>query len=311
MGKGIIVFAGTSEGRRLYEFCEDRGIRSIFCVATEYGKQVLCKEKDTGSCHAGSSGPDIRSGRMDEEEMLALFEEEKPVMIIDATHPYAAEVTENIRKAAKEYRKSRQIQEKVYYRVLRSLTEAEDTVQGQMAYQETYQETYQEAYQEAYQEEDPEGGYHTDTVYCADMKQAVSYLDSATGNILVTTGSGQIGELCKLKNYADRVWLRILPDPDILRECLDRGFRADHIICMQGPFSEDMNTAMLRGYNICYFLTKQSGKTGGYPQKAAAAEKCGVRLVVILPPQEADGVSLEEMKTILAAGSRLACCPRE
>lgn len=269
-GNGIIVFAGTSEGRFLYEFCAKSGIRAIFCVATEYGRQVLCG--------AEASGPVIRTGRMEEAEMLALFREKKPVLIIDATHPYAAEATDHIRKAAERYRQNEQIQARVYYRVLRSLSEAEDRAEEEA--------------------EDAAQG-ETDVMYCPDMEQAVAYLNRTTGNILVTTGSKQLKELCKLVGYADRVYLRVLPNPAVLQECLDNGFQAGHVICMQGPFSEEMNVAVLQEYNICYILTKQSGRTGGYPQKITAAGRCGVKPVVILPPQETDGVSVEAMKEIL------------
>lgn len=287
-GSDIIVFAGTSEGRLLYQFCADWGIRAVFCVATEYGRQVLCRaetarrqetetvrrqEAETGNetiWDTGGAGPVIRVGRMEEAEMLTLFLEEKPVMIIDATHPYAVEATAHIKTAAKRYRQDSQIQECVYYRVLRSLSEAESMTQKE-----------------------------TGVIYCADMEQAVAYLNHTAGNILVTTGSKQLDELCKLKEYAARIYLRILPNPDMLQECLKKGFPAEHVICMQGPFSEEMNVAMLHEYNICYMLTKQSGRTGGYPQKMEAARRCGVVPVVIVPPQEADGVSVEEMQEIL------------
>lgn len=267
---GIIVFAGTSEGRFLYEFCAKSGIPAVFCVATEYGRQVLCG--------AEASGPAIRTGRMEEAEMLVLFREEKPVLIIDATHPYAVEVTDHIRKAAERYRQDEQIQMRVYYRVLRSLSEAKDRAEEEA--------------------KDAAQG-KTDVMYCADMEQAVAYLNRTTGNILVTTGSKQLDELCKLNDYTDRIYLRILPSPAVLQECLDKGFQAGHVICMQGPFSEAMNVAVLQEYNICYMLTKQSGRTGGYPQKIMAAGRCGVKPVVILPPQEADGVSVEAMKEIM------------
>ena len=41
-----IIFAGTSEGRLLYEFCEQHQIGAVFCVATEYGKEMLCKLRE-------------------------------------------------------------------------------------------------------------------------------------------------------------------------------------------------------------------------------------------------------------------------
>ena len=37
----VIVFAGTTEGRKLSAFLEERQIPAMICVATEYGESVL------------------------------------------------------------------------------------------------------------------------------------------------------------------------------------------------------------------------------------------------------------------------------
>ena len=60
------------------------------CVATEYGEVLL----------DGIPDIEIRAGRMDAEEMRAFFAGERFTRILDATHPYAERVTENIREAA-------------------------------------------------------------------------------------------------------------------------------------------------------------------------------------------------------------------
>ena len=118
-------------------------------------------------------------------------------------------------------------------------------------------------------------------LYHEDMQQAVSYLQSTEGNVLATTGSKQVDELCKLEDFARRVYLRILPSEEMKAKCLALGFLPEHIICAQGPFSRKSNECILREYDIKYLLTKQSGKTGGYPEKAEAAHNCGVELVVL------------------------------
>ena len=276
-----IIFAGTSEGRLLYEFCEQHQIGAVFCVATEYGKEILCKPKEAKNeklCKSKRSEniyPVIHMGRMKVEEMEVFFEAERPDMIIDATHPYAVEVTENIRKAAEGYCREQQAEGQVYYRVLRNLTEAGMT------------------------EEDMLYAGDAKISYHEDMQQAVSYLQSTEGNILATTGSKQVDELCKLEDFAGRVYLRILPSEEMKAKCLALGFLPEHIICAQGPFSRKSNECILREYDIKYLLTKQSGKTGGYPEKAAAARSCGVELVVLVPPQETEGVSVEQMCKIM------------
>ena len=85
----VIVFAGTTEGREICSFLKKYEIASLACTATEYGK---CRIEEGGALT-------VRSGRLTEEEMEQLFGEEQPEMVIDATHPYADLVSENIRSA--------------------------------------------------------------------------------------------------------------------------------------------------------------------------------------------------------------------
>ncbi len=55
---------------------------------------------------------------------------------------------------------------------------------------------------------------------------------------------------------------------------------------MQGPFSRELNEALLRQLSIRWLVTKESGPSGGFEQKVEAAHACGVRLVVIERPHE-------------------------
>ena len=87
-----IVFAGTTEGYEICRFLSENGIPVLGCTATEYGTKSL-KENEYLK---------LQGKRLTEEEMKALFLREKPELVLDATHPYASEVTENIRNACKE-----------------------------------------------------------------------------------------------------------------------------------------------------------------------------------------------------------------
>lgn len=85
----ICIFAGTTEGRKLAALLKDAADVTA-CVATEYGQVML----------DGIQGITIHSGRMDTDGMKAFFKENNFGMIIDATHPYAQVVTENIAAAS-------------------------------------------------------------------------------------------------------------------------------------------------------------------------------------------------------------------
>lgn len=83
------VFAGTTEGRRLVDFLAGQDCRVTACVATEYGQTLLQSSKNLT----------VSAKRLTQEEMTELFTEEKFDLVVDATHPYASIVTENIASA--------------------------------------------------------------------------------------------------------------------------------------------------------------------------------------------------------------------
>lgn len=85
----LCVFAGTSEGRRLVECLEGRGAEIVACVATEYGGTLLRAKPGLRVC----------PGRMDAAQIGALLSQERFDAVVDATHPYADRVTENIFEA--------------------------------------------------------------------------------------------------------------------------------------------------------------------------------------------------------------------
>ena len=88
----ICVFAGTSEGRRLLEFLAGQAVRALACVATDYGEALVP--------HAANI--EVSTGRLDGDAMRALFAERRFDLVIDATHPFATVVSENIARACKE-----------------------------------------------------------------------------------------------------------------------------------------------------------------------------------------------------------------
>ena len=59
-----------------------------------------------------------------------------------------------------------------------------------------------------------------------------------------------------------------------------------------------MNVATLKLTQAEWFVTKESGKNGGYEEKVRAAQDAGVHLVVVGRPEET-GESLEQVKEIL------------
>ena len=62
------------------------------------------------------------------------------------------------------------------------------------------------------------------------------------------------------------------------------------IVAVLGPVSEALNIAMFQEYHSEYVVMKDSGKTGGTPQKINACRKLGITSVLICRKDE-EGIS--------------------
>lgn len=85
----ILIFGGTTEGRLLFENINIKNKNTYLCVATDFGKEIVNTDNKEN----------IFSKRLDEKEIENLAEDLKIDIIIDATHPFAVRVTENIKNA--------------------------------------------------------------------------------------------------------------------------------------------------------------------------------------------------------------------
>ncbi len=86
----IMVFAGTTEGRELCEKYEDKDIKIDVYTATEYGGELLPK----------CDNITVHTGRLNVEQIEAEIKNLKPCLVIDATHPYATEISQNIKSVS-------------------------------------------------------------------------------------------------------------------------------------------------------------------------------------------------------------------
>lgn len=229
--KEILIFAGTTEGRKLSECLSKADILHTVCVATEYGEIVLT---ENACAH-------VHRGRMDVEEMSAFISDGQFSAVVDATHPYAQVVTENIRNAMKGMdipyiRLKRETDDSYDYDKIRSFECNED---------------------------------------CAEALLQIN------GNILLTTGSKELSVYCGHESLKDRLYVRVLPGLESLSLCNENGIMGKHILALQGPFTVDMNEAMLRQYDISCLVTKKSGRAGGYIEKLEAAKRLDIPVYVV------------------------------
>ena len=244
----VIVFAGTTEGNIICDFLQKNHVPTCACVATGYGTKSL-REDDCLK---------VQGKRMTREEMEDFFGRETPRLVLDATHPYAAEVTVNIRHACENTSTS-------YVRVLRQESEKQK-----------------------------------EAVYVESTQAAAEFLNTTTGNVLLTTGSKELKKFMTVSDYQNRLYARVLSLPSVMADCSACGFEGKHLIGMQGPFSKEMNVAMLRQYDCRYLVTKDSGQAGGFEEKIEAALECGVTPVIIGRPLAEEGISVAACKKLLA-----------
>ena len=144
-----------------------------------------------------------------------------------------------------------------------------------------------------------------DAVYVADMASAVRFLNTTEGNVLLTTGSKELGAFSQMEDFAERVYARVLPMEASLASCRSAGVKPSHIIAMQGPFSREMNEAVLRYACAKWMVTKDGGDVGGFEAKAAAARETGARMVVIGRPPQREGVDFSQTVELLC--KRFGC----
>ena len=84
----------------------------------------------------------------------------------------------------------------------------------------------------------------------------------------------------------ERLYPRVLPAADSLALCETAGIPRRNVVAMQGPFSKELNLALIRQFSIRYLVTKDGGEAGGFKEKAAAADESGAVLVVLRRPED-------------------------
>ena len=247
--KKILVFGGTTEGRLTAQFLAENQIACDVCVATEYGEEVL----------AESEFVHVKTGRLSEPAMKEVLAKEDYAAVIDATHPFATEVSKNIMHCMKE-----NSVELPLYRFERK-TEGTDSFCS----------------------------------FFYSAEECAESLKSTDGTILLTTGSKDLPLFCQTEELKRRLVVRVLPAVESVRLCHEAGLEGRQIIAMQGPFSQKMNETQIEDFHVSVLVTKESGKTGGEDTKIAACRKKGIKCFIIRKPAEQPGCDApENYKTV-------------
>ena len=221
----ILVFGGTTEGRKAAEVLEEAG--SPFFYSTKTGEQEL-------SLHNGER----IDGAMDAEAMKAFIDKHSIRLIVDAAHPFASQLHHTIAVIASDR----------HIPVIR--------------------------YERIYPPRDP------DITWIDDYVQVPTDIHS----LLATTGVQSISKLKWLEALGIKVFYRILNRESSLLLAYEQGVTDDQLC-----YFEDSNDIEVDADAI---LLKESGLSGGFCEKVAAARAKGMRIIALKRPELIQGDSI-------------------
>ena len=230
----IFVVAGTEDGRGLAEFLKNHGHLVTASVVSEYGKKIL----------AQYDGINVIEKKLTAEEFTENLRGKFDVLV-DASHPYAVNVSQNAIDAC-------QRAEVPYIRFERAEVEIADenifTVDS----------------------------YESAATKAAELGKNI-FVTTGSRNLKKFFDSPALKD-CNLT-------VRVLPTAEVLAECERYGLTPKQIVAMQGPFSVELNVETFRHCRAEVIVTKNSGKVGGADTKLDAAKILNLPVVMIDRPK--------------------------
>ena len=233
----IFVLAGTQDGREIVRLLLEQGHDVAASVVSRYGGELLA--------HACGQRCLINDKPLDEAALKAYLQEHDIRLLVDASHPYAANVSRNAIAVC-------QALSIPYIRYERDLSKLDyDRI--------TVVHSYEEAAQAA-----------------AALGKKI-FLTTGSRNLDKFVHSPDLKD-CELT-------ARVLPTAEVIGLCESLGLDAGHIVALQGPFSQELNRELFRKYGAEVIITKNSGTIGGTDTKFAAAAELNLPIVLIDRPK--------------------------
>lgn len=254
------VFSGTRDGNALARTMVTQGYGVVVSTATEYGGELAMQDCPGVAVWAGRQGMEARR--------QALVRQQARV-IVDATHPFATLISEQLMTLSSEL-------DIPYIRYERPSTAVPENM--------------------------------LDCVeFCSSMQEAAQRAIELGKRIFLATGSKDLPVFLQNPDAAQRQWFtRITLEPELIKRAIELGIPRSHICAMQGPFSEAINVALWQDWKIDCIITKDSGDAGGMMAKVQAAKKLGVPIIVIARPNMQYPLVASTFESVL---DKLACKP--
>ncbi len=274
----ILVLGGTSDS---LEICDrinrHKDLSYTLSVTTSYGEDLARK-------HAKN----VITGKLAKEDMIKFIEDNKINKIIDATHPYAIEVSKNAINCATElnidylrYERKSLIEDISYENkyIVSSIEEACKIARekGQNIFIGTGSKNLPQIVDLI---PDIEDISYENKYIVSSIEEACKIAREKGQNIFIGTGSKNLPQIVDLIPDRNLV-VRVLPTSDVILSCERLGLNADNIIAMKGPFSQSINEEFYKHYDVDIVVTKESGIAGGFLEKVNACETLQIPVVII------------------------------
>ncbi|EPY2305324.1 cobalt-precorrin-6A reductase [Clostridium sporogenes] len=228
----IALILGTSEGREILSLLNKFTDNILISTATAYGGEILKNYKYKK----------LNTKPLNKEELSNMLKENQVNILIDASHPYALEVTKNAREVSKDLNIK-------YVRYERPSSAEEFKKNKKVVFLEDYK----------------------------DLNEA---LKNIKGNILNTSGSRNMDKILNLK-LENRIIHRVLPSVKVLEDCFNLGVKVEDLMAIKGPISKELNKAFIKDYDAKALILKDSGPQGGTKEKILACLECDIYALVI------------------------------
>ncbi len=110
----------------------------------------------------------------------------------------------------------------------------------------------------------------------------VSRLKQSEGDIFLSIGSKHVQQFEDVKS---RIVARVLPVEESIHQCRAAGLQPHQIIAMKGLSSVETHRALFAEYQVVHLVSKDSGRSGGLPEKVEAAKALGLQIHLLQRPQ--------------------------
>ncbi|WP_421655482.1 cobalt-precorrin-6A reductase [Leptothermofonsia sp. ETS-13] len=237
----IWLIGGTRESSELARALVQAQIPCIVTVTTDAAR----------SLYPSTAYLQIWIGRLDSRSLPDFLQKQQIVAVLDASHPFAVEISELAIAATNEF----QIP---YLRYERPEINSAKLRQGK-----------------------PLLGAREVSFENLDALFASSILTRQ--RILLTIGHRSLHRFQPWQEQAT-LFARLLPSTTALEAALAAGFTSDRLIAFRPPVSAEMERALWQQWQISMVVTKASGASGGEDVKRQIAAELGVTLVLIDRP---------------------------